>query len=35
MMEFTLSKKPLQNNPSCAYCGNVFKDKGISLAVAA
>jgi hypothetical protein len=33
MMEFTLSKKPLQNNPSCAYCGKVFNDKGLSLQI--
>ena len=31
MMEFTLSKKPLQNNPSCAYCGKVFNEKGLTL----
>jgi hypothetical protein len=31
MMEVTLSKKPLQNNPSCAYCGKVFNEKGLSL----
>ena len=33
MMEFTLSKKPLQNNPSCAYCGKVFTEKGLSLQI--
>lgn len=33
MMEFTLSKKPLQNNPSCAYCGRVFNEKGLSLQI--
>jgi hypothetical protein len=33
MMEFTLSKKPLQNNPSCAYCGKVFNEKGLSLQI--
>lgn len=31
MMEFTLSKKPLHNNPNCAYCGRVFNDKGLHL----
>jgi hypothetical protein len=31
MMEFALSKKPLQNNPSCAYCGKVFNEKGLTL----
>ena len=31
MMEFTLSKKPLQNNPSCAYCGKVFNERGLTL----
>jgi hypothetical protein len=31
MVEFTLSKKPLQNNPSCAYCGKVFNEKGLTL----
>lgn len=33
MLEFTLSKKPLQNNPSCAYCGRVFNEKGLSLQI--
>ena len=33
MMEFTLSKKPLQKNPNCAYCGRVFNDKGLSLQI--
>ena len=33
MMEFTLSRKPFQNNPSCAYCGKVFNEKGISLQI--
>lgn len=33
MMDFTLSKKPLQNNPSCAYCGRVFNDKGLHLQI--
>ena len=33
MMEFTLSKKPIQNNPNCAYCGKVFNDKGLSLQI--
>ena len=31
MMELTVSKKPLQNNPSCASCGKVFNEKGMSL----
>jgi hypothetical protein len=31
MMELKLSKKPLQKNPSCAYCGKVFNEKGLSL----
>ncbi len=30
-MEFTLSKKPLQENPSCASCGRVFQEKGLTL----
>jgi hypothetical protein len=33
MMELTLSKKPLQNNPNCSYCGRVFNDKGLSLQI--
>jgi hypothetical protein len=33
MMEFILSKKPLQNNPNCSYCGRVFNDKGLSLQI--
>ncbi len=33
MMEFTLSKKPLHNNPSCAYCGRVFNEKGLNLQI--
>ena len=33
MMEFTLSKEPLQKNPNCAYCGKVFNDKGLSLQI--
>ncbi len=33
MMEFTLSKKPLQNNPNCAYCGKVFNDQGLNLRI--
>jgi len=33
MMEFTLSKKPLRNNPNCAYCGKVFNDKGLNLQI--
>jgi len=33
MMEFILSKKPLQNNANCAHCGKVFNDKGISLRI--
>ena len=31
MMELTLSRAPLQDNPSCAYCGKVFNDRGFSL----
>ncbi len=31
MMEFTLSRTPLAKNPSCAYCGRVFNEKGITL----
>lgn len=31
MMELRLSREPLQKNPSCAYCGNVFNQKGINL----
>ncbi len=31
MMELKLSREPLQKNPSCAYCGNVFNKKGINL----
>ena len=30
-MEFALSRKPLLKNPSCAYCGKVFNEKGLSL----
>ena len=30
-MEFTLSKKPLQNNSTCASCGRVFSEEGLSL----
>ena len=33
MMEFTLSKNPLHHNPSCAYCGKVFNDKGLNLQI--
>jgi len=33
MMELTLSKRPLQKNPNCAYCGRVFNDKGLSLQI--
>jgi len=32
-MEITLSKKPLQHNPNCAYCGKVFNDGGLSLQI--
>jgi hypothetical protein len=32
-MEFTLSKKPFRDNPSCAYCGKVFNEKGLSLQI--
>ncbi len=31
MMEFTLSRKPLAKNLSCAYCGKVFNEKGVTL----
>ena len=31
MIEFKLSRKPLQKNPSCAYCGKVFNQNGVSL----
>jgi len=31
MMEFILSRKPLAKNPSCAYCGKVFNEKGVTL----
>jgi len=31
MLELKLSKKPLGKNPSCAYCGRVFNDKGLDL----
>jgi hypothetical protein len=31
MMELKLSKKPLLQNPSCAYCGRVFNSNGVSL----
>jgi hypothetical protein len=31
MMELKLSKNPLGQNPSCAYCGNVFNKDGITL----
>jgi len=31
MMELKLSKNPLLQNPSCAYCGNVFSKNGITL----
>ena len=31
MIEFALSKKPLQDNPSCAHCGKVFNEKGLTL----
>ncbi len=34
MMEFTLSKKPLHNNSSCASCGKVFNEKGLTLQLA-
>ncbi len=30
-MEFTLSRKPLQDNPSCAYCGRIFNEDGLTL----
>ncbi len=33
MMEFTLSKRPLLKNPSCAYCGKVFNQYGVSLQI--
>ena len=33
MMEFTLSREPLKNNPNCAYCGRVFNDKGLNLQI--
>ncbi len=32
-MEFTLSKKPLQDNVSCAYCGRVFNENGLTLRI--
>jgi len=31
MMELKLSRKPLVQNPSCAYCGNVFSKNGLTL----
>ena len=31
MMELKLSRKPLQKNPSCVYCGKVFNQNGVSL----
>ena len=31
MMDLRLSRMPLQKNPSCAYCGKVFNEKGVSL----
>jgi hypothetical protein len=30
MMELKLSKKPLEQNSSCAYCGNVFNKDGLT-----
>jgi hypothetical protein len=33
MLEFTLSKKPLQKNPNCSYCGRIFNDKGLTLQI--
>jgi len=30
-MEFTLSRIPLQDNPSCAYCGRIFNEEGLTL----
>lgn len=31
MMELKLSKRPLLQNPSCAYCGKVFNKNGVNL----
>ena len=31
MMELRLSRNPLLQNPSCAYCGKVFNKNGVSL----
>lgn len=31
MTELRLSREPLQKNPSCAYCGKVFNQRGINL----
>jgi hypothetical protein len=32
-MELKLSKRPLLQNPSCAYCGKVFNKEGVNLQV--
>ncbi|HSR11708.1 MAG TPA: hypothetical protein VLS90_09710 [Thermodesulfobacteriota bacterium] len=32
-MEFTLSRNPLHPNTSCAHCGRVFQEKGVSLQI--
>jgi hypothetical protein len=34
MMDLKLSKKPLLQNPSCAYCGKIFNKNGVSLQLA-
>jgi len=34
MMDLKLSRKPLLQNPSCAYCGKIFNKNGVSLQLA-
>ncbi|MCX5906833.1 MAG: hypothetical protein NTY64_06520 [Deltaproteobacteria bacterium] len=31
MMELKISKQPRMKNPSCAYCGRTFREKGLNL----
>ncbi len=31
MMDLKISKNPLMKNPSCAYCGRTFREKGFHL----
>lgn len=31
MMDLKISRNPLMKNPSCAYCGRTFREKGLHM----